>query len=287
MAELAWRLWEKARAAALLLALLPTKTLAQPGDCDPVDFMRTPLDGVRGQDPIAAALELAYPGVTVDMAKNRVVIDGAAAMPLHDAVERTAEEALKSGSVRDQFRYRYPLEFDLDARRTPWNDPGRIRHQPFFLALYGPERRDVERSLTKVRAKKRRGPLFVFTKRRRVACQAAAALAAIERAGLLSHAAFKSIGGSYKWRVIAGTKRLSAHSYGISFDLNAKLGGYWRWAGQPAGRVGDYRNRIPKEIVEIFERYGFIWGGKWHHYDGMHFEYRPELILHSRLSGGF
>ncbi|MEJ2663631.1 MAG: M15 family metallopeptidase, partial [Spirochaetia bacterium] len=28
-----------------------------------------------------------------------------------------------------------------------------------------------------------------------------------------------------------------------------------------------------------FEKYGFIWGGKWYHYDTMHFEYRPELLV--------
>ena len=39
-----------------------------------------------------------------------------------------------------------------------------------------------------------------------------------------------------------------------------------------------YKNRIPHRIVEIFERHGFIWGGKWYHYDTMHFEYRPELL---------
>jgi hypothetical protein len=32
------------------------------------------------------------------------------------------------------------------------------------------------------------------------------------------------------------------------------------------------------EIVEIFERHGFIWGGKWYHFDTFHFEYRPEII---------
>ena len=35
---------------------------------------------------------------------------------------------------------------------------------------------------------------------------------------------------------------------------------------------------VPHEIVEVFERHGFIWGGKWYHYDTMHFEYRPELL---------
>jgi hypothetical protein len=36
---------------------------------------------------------------------------------------------------------------------------------------------------------------------------------------------------------------------------------------------------MPREIVDIFERHGFIWGGRWYHYDTMHFEYRPELLL--------
>jgi hypothetical protein len=28
----------------------------------------------------------------------------------------------------------------------------------------------------------------------------------------------------------------------------------------------------------VFEQHGFIWGGRWAHYDTMHFEYRPELL---------
>ena len=44
----------------------------------------------------------------------------------------------------------------------------------------------------------------------------------------------------------------------------------------------EWRNRIPPEIIDIFERHGFIWGGKWYHFDTMHFEYRPELIEFAR-----
>jgi len=36
--------------------------------------------------------------------------------------------------------------------------------------------------------------------------------------------------------------------------------------------------RIPAAIAEVFERFGFIWGAKWYHFDTMHFEYRPDLI---------
>lgn len=38
-----------------------------------------------------------------------------------------------------------------------------------------------------------------------------------------------------------------------------------------------YANRIPLEIVGVFEKYGFVWGGRWYHFDTMHFEYRPEI----------
>ena len=39
----------------------------------------------------------------------------------------------------------------------------------------------------------------------------------------------------------------------------------------------------PAAIVKAFEDEGFIWGGKWHEYDLMHFEYRPELICKARI----
>jgi hypothetical protein len=39
---------------------------------------------------------------------------------------------------------------------------------------------------------------------------------------------------------------------------------------------------VHPEIVKIFEKYGFIWGGKWFVFDNMHFEYRPEILI---LSG--
>ena len=90
--------------------------------------------------------------------------------------------------------------------------------------------------------------------------------------------------GTFNCRTIAGTQRLSAHSYGAAIDISVKRADYWRWALPAKGARGEnseilYRNAIPIEIVEIFERHGFIWGGRWYHYDTMHFEYRPELLL--------
>jgi hypothetical protein len=58
---------------------------------------------------------------------------------------------------------------------------------------------------------------------------------------------------------------------------------YWRWSGRAEGAAGAYRNRYPEGLVRAMERRGFIWGGKWHHFDGMHFEYRPEMLLYARM----
>ena len=89
-----------------------------------------------------------------------------------------------------------------------------------------------------------------------------------------------NIGGTYKRRVVKGTDRLSLHSYGIAIDINVGESNYWQWdckCKDERKKLG-YVNRIPQIIVDTFEKHGFIWGGKWYHYDTMHFEYRPELL---------
>ena len=84
--------------------------------------------------------------------------------------------------------------------------------------------------------------------------------------------------GTYNCRKVAGTEYLSAHGYGIAIDIALKHSSYWRWFLDKPGKTVKYRNAIPMEIVRVFEKHGFIWGGRWHHFDTMHFEYRPELI---------
>jgi hypothetical protein len=88
------------------------------------------------------------------------------------------------------------------------------------------------------------------------------------------------------WRPIAGTRSLSYHSYGTAIDLiPARYNGqfsYWRWAAE-AGVTKWWDLRIdqrwlpPMKLVEIFERHGFVWGGRWLFFDSIHMEYRPEI----------
>jgi hypothetical protein len=86
--------------------------------------------------------------------------------------------------------------------------------------------------------------------------------------------------GTYNYRVIAGTGRLSPHSFGTAIDLSRDSRDYWKWATPEQGekRLLSYS----KEVVEVFEKHNFVWGGKWGHFDILHFEYRPEIILKAR-----
>ena len=78
---------------------------------------------------------------------------------------------------------------------------------------------------------------------------------------------------------------MSNHSFGTAIDLNVKKSAYWKW--DPPAKLATFsRKDWPTELIEIFERHGFVWGGKWWHYDTMHFEYRPELIAFAKAAGG-
>ena len=42
------------------------------------------------------------------------------------------------------------------------------------------------------------------------------------------------------------------------------------------------RWKPPQAVIDAFEAEGFIWGGKWYHFDTIHFEYRPEIVRLNR-----
>ncbi|MCX7301112.1 MAG: M15 family metallopeptidase [Rhodobacterales bacterium] len=263
---------------ALLLVLWTAPLKAA---CTPRDFLTIPLPA--GGDPVATALEIAYPGSTVNGAA--IVTPDGAAIPFAPARDISAQDRLDGATIGDMFVYAYPIAFDLDARMQPYFDPGRVRNEVFFRALYADRESAARATLVAVAYDGQTVQTgFNVTTRNCVDTQLAAALTALALSSPLYDVFFDQSGGSFNWRVIAGTDRQSSHSFGAAIDLNTELGGYWRWSGRPEGDAGPYDNKMPTELVAAFERYGFIWGGKWHHYDGMHFEYRPELILYARLT---
>ena len=92
---------------------------------------------------------------------------------------------------------------------------------------------------------------------------------------------------SFQQRKIRGTENTSLHSYGLALDLiptsyNRKHAN-WRWS---TAFVDEWqliplekRWSPPQVVIDAFEKNGFVWGGKWVHFDAVHFEYTPEIIL--------
>ena len=180
------------------------------------------------------------------------------------------ESRMAGATLGDQLSIPYPKGCPAAVPALD-DDPGRLRHELFFRAMYGGTSAAVAKNLTSV-------PWFGSTMRVTTINGVDTKLAAVakELAGLPEMRKYLTPpGGSFFWRKIAGENVLSMHSFGIAVDINTKYSDYWRWSG--AG-VKKYSNRIPCEIAEVFERHGFIWGAKWYHFDSMHFEYRPELL---------
>lgn len=264
-----------------VVLLLSTGSIAA-AQCAAIDYLTLPIISVS-KDMERAALSLAYPDISYSPDGRFVSADGLRWIEFGTIRDILPQKRLAEPSVIDQFVDIYPLSFNLSGRKTPYFDPGRTRNDAFFQSLYFQSAQSAHASLVTVHEPALSEAVFRVTDKRNVACQLAAVLKTLASARQDYSAVFSMSGGGYNWRTISQTGRLSPHSFGIAVDVNPKLGQYWKWTGAPQGDVGPYNNRVPSEVVMAFERYGFIWGGKWHHFDGMHFEFRPELILHARL----
>lgn len=179
--------------------------------------------------------------------------------------------------VRTSMRLPYPLEPsrpDLPDRFSP----GRWRSMKLITALYGDSRESVQRNLVRVPLQGQGMTLApaVAEALRKVDRELSAALADDKSIGKFL---VMGTGGGYVWRRVVGEDYMSPHAYGIAIDLNPQEATYWRWSKL---RPHPLQKTYPAAIVGAFERHGFIWGGKWHEYDLMHFEYRPELICKAR-----
>ncbi|MEI2296995.1 M15 family metallopeptidase [Ensifer sp. MJa1] len=232
-----------------------------------------------------ALLAKAYPDAIERMDGNALMLrDGGPALVIDDGKRKSHAEKLAAADIEDSLSQIYPL--GRCAEPPPVNfDPGRIRSEALMKRLYGGSAAAVKRDLVGVDWFGRR---LLVTRRHGAAKSLQAVEAELARRPELKRFVVPSA-GTFNWRPIAGTATLSVHSFGAAIDINTDFADYWRWAGKANAKAkagtSAYRNRYPLEIVEIFERHGFIWGGRWYHFDTMHFEYRPELIAIAQATG--
>ncbi len=203
------------------------------------------------------------------------VADDGKVVSYHDGTTKI-EERYRSPTIEDLFEQRYhtgpittpPVDYD----------PGRVRNDVIFFSAFGHDAAEVQKSLVTVMVG---GKAFAVHKKIKPQLERVAARLALELKKTPSLATYlEKPGGTFNWRFIAGSDMLSNHSWAVALDLDVPHSNYWR--NEPGVASGAkpivWKNRYPQALVDAFEAEGFIWGGRWWHFDTMHFEYRPELI---------
>ncbi len=254
----------------------------------------------------AQALIRAYPDFLAGYdGANLIWKDGSKTPFGEGGADKPPQDLIDRPDAADMFHWTYTFGGAAIPVREE-SDPGRVRNEAFFEKIYGPCEKRPAGGCKSVTCSPT-GPL------KRVpwvpqfsggSMQVASVNGVDQKLRLVSDelealgpAYAKYLidpGGGYAARCIARTTRLSAHSFGIAVDINAGYGGYWQYGLPPSIDEKQarekklsfvYKNRIPLEIVKVFEKHGFIWGGNWHHFDGMHFEYRPEFLALKAIMG--
>lgn len=238
-----------------------------------------PRPGATGLEPARLArLLAAYPDHLAGIEGDALVWHDGTRLPIGAAEPaRPFETMLRSASIADQLRQDYapgPMAGPPPREQSP----GRLRNTAFFQAMYGEcARGGVAPRLRRVTwmPRTRPQPLQVTTVND-VAGRLERVIEALEALPDRVKAYLLPSAGSFACRGTADAGLPSMHAYGAAIDIATRHADYWVWA---RGRgEAPWRNRIPFEIVAAFEAERFIWGGKWWHFDTMHFEYRPELF---------
>ena len=165
-----------------------------------------------------------------------------------DGYEKTFEQLLDYSDVEDMFRLSYCRQ-DTPVYQS---DAGRSRCDAFFKKMYGSSAEEVKHNLVTVDWF---GGKVKFTKINGAAEQLKKVAAELAQHPEL--APYLPSAGTFYWRQVRGANRLSAHSYGMTIDIGGNYKTYWLWA-KPGAKETDnvpYKNKMPHEIVEIFENF--------------------------------
>lgn len=233
------------------------------------------------------SLMMAYPEHIVNVERKEngnvyIVMKSGKKVLYDDKKSKSFDEKLANPDLQDMMEQNYPL---ITTRKLMDKnfDPGRLRVYDILEEVYGRSKQQIESNLKNVSLGYKR---VQFNSNNKAAESLQTAMKELiplaQQRGDIGGCLFPS-SGTFNYRLISGTNRLSPHSFGIAIDLARDRRDYWKWASKEEGerRLSIY----PKEIVEVFEKNNFVWGGKWSHFDTLHFEYRPEIIFKARYFG--
>ena len=197
-----------------------------------------------------------------------------------EKLEKTQEEKFANSDLQDVLEEYYPLNKNTVLMDKDFN-PGRCRNYALLEEVYGNSKQKIEKNLVNLKCGYANYQFNSCNSANIALDNALKELLELSKTdGKISNILYPG-SGTFNYRFISGTNRLSPHSFGIAIDLKSDKKDYWKWSSKENGekRINEY----PEELVKVFEENNFIWGGKWGYFDILHFEYRPEIILKAKF----
>ncbi|MBL0686654.1 MAG: SH3 domain-containing protein [Sulfurospirillum sp.] len=199
----------------------------------------------------------AYPSI-VEFKENILYFDDNSTLVYHDYIDKTTEEMTSKPSIKDTISQTYK---PFTPIASPTTNAGKFRNDALLRKLYGNSKQEVTDNLIHVEWVD--GSKILFNQKQNASRQLRKVVDELKKLPKKYDKFLINIAGTFQYEDTLKTDRLNSHSLGIAIDIHVKQSN---------------KNKIPKKIVDIFETYGFIWGGRWHHHNTMYFEYRPELF---------
>ncbi|HDK7174935.1 TPA: M15 family metallopeptidase [Clostridium botulinum] len=211
--------------------------------------------------------------------KVYIVMESGKKILYDDKKEKNFEEKIYNSDIQDMMEQIYPLNIPGKVMDKDF-DPGRFRVYPLLEDIYGNNSSKIQKNLKTISTAYGTIQFNNNSKGAESLKNTLDELSNISKSNSKLNSYISPLNGTFNYRYIAGTNLLSPHAFGIAIDLVRDNRDYWKWATESEGekRIASY----PKEIVETFEKNNFIWGGKWNHFDTLHFEYRPEIIMKAK-----
>jgi hypothetical protein len=169
----------------------------------------------------------AYPDFLDHADSNHIFWKDGTSMIWDDGNKKSHDEMLDNPDLEDMMSQSYKKGNDWDNPPKNNFEPGRIRYEPFFKKMYGSSESAVKDKTVSINWF---GTSILVTKINNINTKLDDISKELAKLPQEHQKYLARTGGAFNWRNIAGTDRLSTHSFATAIDINTDYSDYWQWS---------------------------------------------------------